>query len=78
MVGDGRQHANSPSLLQVVKASDAKEIVFDGESRRRLQIGINKVADAVSVTLGPRGAWMGMGAIVFVSLRRLFCCNSSP
>ena len=43
------------SSAQVVKASDAKEIVFDGESRRRLQIGINKVADAVAVTLGPRG-----------------------
>ncbi|PNG99377.1 RuBisCO large subunit-binding protein subunit alpha, chloroplastic, partial [Tetrabaena socialis] len=39
----------------VVRASDAKEIVFDSESRRRLQIGINKVADAVGVTLGPRG-----------------------
>ncbi len=41
--------------LQVIRAADAKEIVFDQESRRRLQIGINKVADAVGVTLGPRG-----------------------
>lgn len=41
--------------MQVVKASDAKEIVFDTDSRRRLQRGINKVADAVAVTLGPRG-----------------------
>jgi len=40
---------------QVVKAGDAKEIVFDTDSRRRLQRGINKVADAVAVTLGPRG-----------------------
>jgi len=39
----------------VVQASDAKEMVFDGESRRRLQAGINKVANAVAVTLGPRG-----------------------
>eukprot|EP00775_Hariotina_reticulata_P003531 gene3531-3800_t len=39
----------------VVRAGDAKEIVFDADSRRRLQRGINKVADAVSVTLGPRG-----------------------
>eukprot|EP00879_Flechtneria_rotunda_P000382 GHRR01000474.1.p1 GENE.GHRR01000474.1~~GHRR01000474.1.p1 ORF type:complete len:632 (+),score=230.36 GHRR01000474.1:158-1897(+) len=39
----------------VVKAAEAKEIVFDTDSRRRLQKGINKVADAVSVTLGPRG-----------------------
>lgn len=43
--------------LQVVKAADAKEIVFDTDSRRRLQLGINKVADAVAVTLGPRGAF---------------------
>jgi hypothetical protein len=40
---------------QTVRASDAKEIVFDTDSRRRLQRGINKVADAVAVTLGPRG-----------------------
>ena len=33
----------------------AKDIVFDNESRRRMQIGINKLADAVGVTLGPRG-----------------------
>lgn len=49
-------HAQSlPRVQQVVKA-DAKEIVFDGDSRSRLQRGINKVADAVAVTLGPRGA----------------------
>lgn len=43
-------------LIQVVRANaDSKEIVFDGQSRRRLQAGINKVADAVAVTLGPRG-----------------------
>ncbi|GIL80648.1 hypothetical protein Vretimale_9202 [Volvox reticuliferus] len=39
----------------VIRAAEAKEIVFDQESRRKLQIGINKVADAVGVTLGPRG-----------------------
>jgi hypothetical protein len=43
------------SCRQVVRAADAKEIVFDTDSRRRLQRGINKVADAVAVTLGPRG-----------------------
>lgn len=42
-------------LVQVVRAGDAKQIVFDQESRYRLQAGINKVADAVGVTLGPRG-----------------------
>jgi hypothetical protein len=72
----GRRPLNTPKtlpLLQVVKASDAKEIVFDGESRRRLQIGINKVADAVAVTLGPRGAWM-QRAIAFVCAPP-FCCS---
>jgi len=39
---------------QVTKA-EAKHIVFDNASRGRLQDGINKVADAVGVTLGPRG-----------------------
>ena len=46
-------HHNSP-MLQVVRA-DAKDIVFDNESRRKMQKGINKIANAVAVTLGPRG-----------------------
>jgi hypothetical protein len=46
-------HVRRP-LTQVVRA-DAKEIMFDTDSRRKLQMGINKVADAVAVTLGPRG-----------------------
>jgi hypothetical protein len=33
----------------------AKEILFDGESRSALQAGIDKLTDAVAVTLGPRG-----------------------
>lgn len=42
------------SVLQVVHA-DAKDIIFDNASRKKMQDGINKVADAVQVTLGPRG-----------------------
>ncbi|CAN6692350.1 unnamed protein product [Malus baccata var. baccata] len=38
----------------VVKSS-AKEIAFDQHSRRALQAGIDKLADAVGLTLGPRG-----------------------
>lgn len=38
-----------------VAAAEPKEILFDNLSRARLQAGINKVADAVGVTLGPRG-----------------------
>jgi chaperonin GroEL (HSP60 family) len=49
--------------LQVVRA-DAKDIVFDTDSRRRLQRGINKVADAVAVTLGPRGTHAAIVEVV--------------
>ncbi|XP_010521741.1 PREDICTED: ruBisCO large subunit-binding protein subunit alpha, chloroplastic [Tarenaya hassleriana] len=38
----------------VVKAN-AKEIAFDQSSRAALQSGIDKLADAVGLTLGPRG-----------------------
>lgn len=33
----------------------AKEIIFDEKARDRLKKGVNKLADAVKVTLGPRG-----------------------
>ncbi len=38
--------------------ADAKDIVFDNVSRSRMQAGINKIADAVAVTLGPRGKFL--------------------
>lgn len=40
--------------MQAARA-DAKDIIFDNASRRKMQEGINKIADAVAVTLGPRG-----------------------
>ena len=33
----------------------AKLITFDEEARRALESGMNKLADAVRVTLGPKG-----------------------
>lgn len=45
----------------MVKA-EAKDIWFDNASRAKLQAGINKVADAVGVTLGPRGAALLLSA----------------
>ena len=33
----------------------AKELRFDQEARRRLEAGVNKLADSVRVTLGPKG-----------------------
>ena len=49
---------------QVTRAEGAKDILFDNESRRKMFDGINKVADAVSATLGPRGecVWEWQGA----------------
>jgi hypothetical protein len=53
-----------PARLQVTRAEGAKDILFDNESRRKMFDGINKVADAVSATLGPRGecVWEWQGA----------------
>ena len=33
----------------------AKMLKFDEEARRALEAGVNKLADAVKVTLGPKG-----------------------
>ena len=32
-----------------------KMLVFDEHARRRLETGVNKLADTVKVTLGPKG-----------------------
>src|SRR5690242_11726509 len=36
----------------------AKELRFDEEARRALERGVNKLAEAVKVTLGPRGRYV--------------------
>ena len=33
----------------------AKEIIYGEEARRRMQKGVDKLADTVKVTLGPKG-----------------------
>ena len=33
----------------------AKEIKFNEEARRSIEKGVNKLADTVKITLGPRG-----------------------
>jgi chaperonin GroEL (HSP60 family) len=33
----------------------AKQLKFNEEARRALEAGVNKLADAVKVTLGPKG-----------------------
>lgn len=44
----------SRKMVAVVRAGP-KKILFGKESREALQAGIDKLADAVSVTLGPKG-----------------------
>ncbi|XP_021762418.1 chaperonin 60 subunit alpha 2, chloroplastic-like [Chenopodium quinoa] len=60
----GSKVAAPPALAQVragclrnsfVVRAGPKRIVFDTKCREALQTGIDKLADAVSVTLGPRG-----------------------
>lgn len=46
----GRRHGE----LLIVR-SGPKRISFDNDCRRTLQAGIDKLADAVAVTLGPKG-----------------------
>ena len=43
------------SRSRFVVRANAKEIAFDQNSRTALQAGIDKLADAVGLTLGPRG-----------------------
>lgn len=40
----------------------AKELIFEEEAREKLREGIEKLADAVSVTLGPKGRNVGLEA----------------
>ncbi|KAL6979365.1 hypothetical protein U1Q18_021030 [Sarracenia purpurea var. burkii] len=47
--------SNRSSAKRFVVRAAAKEIAFDQSSRAALQAGIDKLADAVGLTLGPRG-----------------------
>ncbi|XP_042511897.1 ruBisCO large subunit-binding protein subunit alpha [Macadamia integrifolia] len=54
-VNQGQKLSYRPSSRRFVVQARAKEIAFDQGSRTALQAGIDKLADAVGVTLGPRG-----------------------
>jgi chaperonin GroL len=41
--------------VPLVVQAGARDIIFDNDSRARLQVGINKCVDAIAITLGPRG-----------------------
>ncbi|XP_073012554.1 ruBisCO large subunit-binding protein subunit alpha-like [Typha latifolia] len=49
------QRSGGSSYRQLSVRAKAKEIAFDQKSRSALQSGVEKLADAVGVTLGPRG-----------------------
>ncbi|KAJ8615242.1 hypothetical protein MRB53_034614 [Persea americana] len=54
-VNQGRNLSYRQSRNRFVVRARAKDIAFDQTSRTALQAGIDKLADAVGVTLGPRG-----------------------
>lgn len=64
----GNRRGNNSKL---VVTSAAKEILFDQESRSALQAGIDKLADAVGVTLGPRGDIRSLLSLSFGSMMRI-------
>jgi chaperonin GroEL len=43
-------------------STEAKELIFEEEAREKLREGIEKLADVVSVTLGPKGRSVGLEA----------------
>lgn len=55
------------SSSRFVVSASAKDIAFGQSSRAALQAGIDKLADAVGLTLGPRGE-------PFSSLLFDYCC----
>lgn len=51
----GPKIGQKQSKDRFVVRANAKEIAFDQKSRSAMQSGIDKLADAVGLTLGPRG-----------------------
>ena len=49
----------------------AKEIKFEADARSALAAGVNKLADAVKVTLGPKGRYVALetsyGCLLYTS-----------
>lgn len=55
LVGASSFQIESPSFARSSVVLEAKRVSFKEDSRRALVSGINQVADAVRVTLGPKG-----------------------
>lgn len=64
-----RSTCGSGNHLTIIRAG-TKRISFDKECRRGLKAGIDKLADAVTVTLGPRGL------LILIIIFR-FLCNAA-
>lgn len=75
----GARAAASTSRVGAVRTF-AKEIKFGAEARARLLAGVNQLADAVQVTLGPKGRNAlldsGFGAPKITKVRR--CGGVAP
>lgn len=52
------QTQNPQMTRKLVVRAGSKKISFGRECRESLQAGIDKLADAVSLTLGPKGIWV--------------------
>ncbi|KAH7428150.1 hypothetical protein KP509_10G077900 [Ceratopteris richardii] len=55
LCGGSKRCTSFRKFSRLIVKAEAKEIAFDQSSRAALQAGIDKLADAVGVTLGPRG-----------------------
>ncbi|KAG2426300.1 hypothetical protein HXX76_013057 [Chlamydomonas incerta] len=55
LLGSGRRGQQNSALLQAVRFYAAKDVRFGIECRDKVLAGVNKLADAVQVTLGPKG-----------------------
>ena len=60
---EGIEGVSSGSVARFTARAEAKEILFDEECRYALQAGIDKLADAVGVTLGPRGVTISIAIV---------------
>ena len=62
------QQGQKQSRNRFVVKANAKEIAFDQKSRSAMQSGIDKLANAVGLTLGPRGNYWRTGVVILTAV----------
>lgn len=67
----GRPSRSVKAWRALTVRAGPKRVSFGNDCRRALQAGVDKLADAVAVTLGPKGR--GKEAVLWYS--RAFCAN---